>query len=338
MAVNFNDSTPAAAAGGVNVKWQQDGSGNVSAYVVAGGASGVLKKTTNYNAAAGDAGYLVSFNDASAVSYTLLATPSSATWVVDVENIGAGVLTVNPNGANLDGSASSLILEQNQGCRIYTDGTNYFTQRGVGLGGNVNVQTASYNFAATDQGKAVIANKTSALTFTLLATPPSTSWYAVVKNMNVGVLTVARNGTTIDGKSSNLTLSQGDAVAIYTDGTNYYTAQPRPQSVGIFVPGTGSNNQVCLYLTMDRATIFPAGAPNSYANAVAAATGSTTYTYKKNGSSFATVLFSASGTTGAFTQASDAVFAPGDILELDGPATADATLANIGFTLQGYRF
>ena len=32
--LNFNDTTPAAAAGGTNVKWQSDASGNVSAYVL----------------------------------------------------------------------------------------------------------------------------------------------------------------------------------------------------------------------------------------------------------------------------------------------------------------
>lgn len=33
MAINLNRTTPAAPAGGINVKWQSDVSGNVSAYV-----------------------------------------------------------------------------------------------------------------------------------------------------------------------------------------------------------------------------------------------------------------------------------------------------------------
>ena len=36
MSTNFNDSVPAPVAGGVNVKFQTDGSGNDSAYVPAG--------------------------------------------------------------------------------------------------------------------------------------------------------------------------------------------------------------------------------------------------------------------------------------------------------------
>lgn len=37
MSTNLNDTTPAAPAGGVNVKWQTDGSGNDSAYAPASG-------------------------------------------------------------------------------------------------------------------------------------------------------------------------------------------------------------------------------------------------------------------------------------------------------------
>jgi hypothetical protein len=75
----------------------------------------------------------------------------------------------------------------------------------------------------------------------------------------------------------------------------------------------------------------------SYAVASVAATASTTYTLKKNGVAFATAVFAIAGTVGTWTQASDATFVPGDLLEIDGPATADATLANVGITLVGYR-
>ena len=338
MASNLNDTTPAAVAGGVNVKWQTDGAGNDSAYVMGGVSGGVLTKTGTYAAAAGDSGSLVSFSSASALSYTLLASAPAATWVVDVENVGAGVLTIAHNTRNIDGAASDIIVEQNQGLRIFSNGTNYYTQRGLGLGGNINAQTGNYNAAGSDQGKLISCSSSSAFTVTLPGPPPSASWYVFIKNINTGVITVSRNSLTIDGRSNNLTLAQGDSVGVYTDGTNYFTSEPRIESVRIFLPGAGTNNQVVTYLTMDRATVFPASAPNSYANAKTAATASTTYTFKKNGSSFATTVFAMAGTTGTFTQASDAVFAAGDILELDGPASADATLANVGFTLQGYRF
>ena len=40
MSTNFNDTVPAAPAGGTNVKWQTDGSGNASAYVPSSAVSG----------------------------------------------------------------------------------------------------------------------------------------------------------------------------------------------------------------------------------------------------------------------------------------------------------
>ena len=64
------------------------------------------------------------------LTYTLLATPSSSTWAVFVENVGSGTLTINPNGAKLDNSTASVVLSQNQGMYITTDGTNYWTERG----------------------------------------------------------------------------------------------------------------------------------------------------------------------------------------------------------------
>ena len=40
MSINFSDTTPAAPGSNVNVKWQTDVSGNVSAYTASGGITG----------------------------------------------------------------------------------------------------------------------------------------------------------------------------------------------------------------------------------------------------------------------------------------------------------
>jgi hypothetical protein len=204
--------------------------------------------------------------------------------------------------------------------------------------GTTQQKSAAYPFVAADSGVNYQLTGSTARTFTLPNPPPSTSWTVFAKCLGTGVLTVSRNSLTIDGKSTDLTLNQGDAVLITTDGSNYFTTLPRPFDVFVYMPGIGSNSQVLVYAKLGRSCVFPANAPNALAVANTAATGSTTYTFKKGGVSFATVVFSASGTVGAWTQASDAVFGPTDILEIDGPATADATLANMGLTLQGYRF
>lgn len=94
---------------------------------------GVLEKTSSYSTVAADNGKLIVFNNASAVTLTLPATtPPFPQWCVFVENIGAGVLTIDPNGLDLDGSASSLTVGTGSGIYLTTDGTNYFSERGLG--------------------------------------------------------------------------------------------------------------------------------------------------------------------------------------------------------------
>ena len=105
--------------------------------------------------------------------------------------------------------------------------------------------------------------------------------------------------------------------------------------VAVFTAGTNTNSQKLLRIALTRQITFPASATLSQATASANATGSTVYTLTKNGVSFATVTFSGGSATGTWTQASSTTFAAGDVLEIDGPATADATLADVGITLAG---
>ena len=81
---------------------------------------------------------------------------------------------------------------------------------------------------------------------------------------------------------------------------------------------------------------FPSGGAGSDARAAVAATGSTTYTAKKNGTGFCTWVFAAAGTVATVTLTSTTTFnGSSDVLTLEGPATADATLSGIGILLNG---
>jgi hypothetical protein len=84
-----------------------------------------------------------------------------------------------------------------------------------------------------------------------------------------------------------------------------------------------------------RPMTWPASLTGSYASAKTAATASTVFTLKRNGTSIGTITFAASGTTGTFSFASSVTWAAGDLFEMDGPATADTTLANINIDLAG---
>jgi hypothetical protein len=109
-----------------------DGTGNYSAPPVAAVPGGAASKTASYAAIAGDNSKILSFNSASPTTLTLRSPPPSATWNIEVQNIGSGVLTVSPNGLTLDGSSASVTLSQTQGLYVSTDGSNYFTERGLG--------------------------------------------------------------------------------------------------------------------------------------------------------------------------------------------------------------
>lgn len=91
--------------------------------------------TASYAAVASDSGQPLVFNSATPVTLTLPASVVSADWFIVVQNIGAGTLTVARNGRTIDGASSDLALAQNQGVVIFTEGANYFTERGVGGGG-----------------------------------------------------------------------------------------------------------------------------------------------------------------------------------------------------------
>jgi hypothetical protein len=160
--INLNATVPAAPSGEQNVQWQKGATtGNDPTYgypVFPASANipntgGAVVKTANYTATTGDCGRLLSFNSASAVTLTLPAAapvlPAGAApsqWQIDVENIGAGVLTVSRNGLLIDTAAADLTLTQNQGAGIATDGTNYFTRRGVG---SLSLTTTGSSGAAT---------------------------------------------------------------------------------------------------------------------------------------------------------------------------------------------
>jgi len=88
-----------------------------------------------YTYVSGDRGKLVTHSNVLPIAGTLPQAGSSFPdgWFVDVQNSGAGTLTITPTVSTIDGLPTyALIL--NQGVRIFSDGANYFTQRGSGAG------------------------------------------------------------------------------------------------------------------------------------------------------------------------------------------------------------
>lgn len=94
-----------------------------------------------------------------------------------------------------------------------------------------------------------------------------------------------------------------------------------------------ANDEVLARIPVARAFKFQEDMPNSEMIAEDAATAETVISLTKNGIEFATATFAIAGTTATFVCTSETSFAIGDILKVVGPATADATLAKLGWHL-----
>lgn len=130
---------------------------------------------------------------------------------------------------------------------------------------------------------------------------------------------------------------------IFSDGTDMLlTAGAGPQSVvavpydftfflgGIPTPFSGLE---LLRIPLTRSIIFPSALTLSKGKALVSATAETVFSFKKNGTTFATATFAIAATTPVFACATDTTFIAGDIFTCDGPASIDLSLANIGFSL-----
>jgi len=144
------------------------------------------------------------------------------------------------------------------------------------------------------------------------------------------------------------------AVTVSTDGTfaansdskvptekaiKTYVASQTTVVPAAFYPGTPTASALVLYLPFAIAVTLPANLAGSYVKAKTAATASTAFDVQKNGSSVGTITFAASGSTATFSTTGGAAvsFAAGDVISIVSPATPDATLSDIGFSLLANR-
>jgi hypothetical protein len=120
-------------------------------------------------------------------------------------------------------------------------------------------------------------------------------------------------------------------------GYTGYTGAPglgAKPPLAVFALGVLAGLQTLLLYAFANTFSMPANMVGSVALAQAAATASAVLTFYQNGNQFGTCTFPAGGTVGTFS--SSAVnFNPNDVLMVLGPATADATLANLMLTLVG---
>jgi hypothetical protein len=156
--------------------------------------------------------------------------------------------------------------------------------------------------------------------------------------VNAGATAVEFHTQILDDTNDVNITSAADGDALVWDSTpGEWVNQVRGYDIGCYAAGVMTNAEIFGKFVAPRSFRVPSGAAGSYGKATTAATGSTTVTAKKNGSAVGTFVWAAAGTTATITWSSDTDFIAGDVLTLEGPATADATLAGTAITIAGKR-
>lgn len=128
--------------------------GPITAAGTVSGSETVNSQTgTSYAIATGDCGKLVSQANGSAIADTIAQAGSAgfaSGYYVDVQNTGAGTITVTPATSTINGGAT-LTLLTGQGVRIISDGSNYFIAGSIANGGTV--QNITINNSTTNNIK-----------------------------------------------------------------------------------------------------------------------------------------------------------------------------------------
>lgn len=123
------------------------------------------------------------------------------------------------------------------------------------------------------------------------------------------------------------------AVTVKSDETGLEFSD-RIADIGVFIPGQPNAGEICVRYVV--ASGFDVLATGHQASADTAATGSTVFTFSKNGVSIGTATFAASGTTATFSITATS-FAAGDVYAITAPGSQDSTISDISFTLRANR-
>lgn len=111
-----------------------------------------------------------------------------------------------------------------------------------------------------------------------------------------------------------------------------------PFDVSMSYVGTPPGSNTRFYrLVLGRAITLPVNLTGSQAKCRVATTNTFVFTILQNGASIGTVNFGSGATSATFVFVAAVTFVAGDILEIDGPATADATMVDVSITLIGTR-
>lgn len=182
------------------------------------------RKTATYTAAASDRGRLLEFDSASAITLNLTAAATLGEgWFAYVKNSGAGVLTIDPNGAELVDDAATITLNQNGSTIIFCDSAAFWTVGSPGL--------PKPDFTSADETVSTnirlevahgLAAKPTLVQVTLKNTTAEFN-YSVGDELLITIFdqTAVDNGVTMFYDSTKVVIIQGNAMTILDHDTSF---------------------------------------------------------------------------------------------------------------------
>lgn len=101
------------------------------------------RTSTSEAVSSSDACKLVTFSNGSAVAATIAQATGSfgAGWSATLQNKGAGTVTLTPATSTINGG-STLVIPQNTGCDVTSDGTNYQVSACTAIGASAGTVTS----------------------------------------------------------------------------------------------------------------------------------------------------------------------------------------------------
>jgi hypothetical protein len=186
---------------------------------------------TTYTVVNGDCGKLLTFSNASGIAVTLPQAGSGGNfvsgWSIDVQNIGSGAVTISPTTSTIDGASSIKVLS-GQGVRIVSNGTNYFTLRGMSPSAGVAV--VSYSATPTfdlSLGSLQKITLTGNVTSSTASNPMAGAIYTwEICQDATGSRTFVFPGSFKGTMNIGSTASTCSVQSFVYDGSNYYATTP----------------------------------------------------------------------------------------------------------------